>query len=87
MPKLAKNVAKDNIEHLNRVLKLDGAMTFQKVLLDNALSHHALAFVAKQAGVRRETIWRYRSGEVRAPFETLVKIVGVIGAKLVIVTD
>jgi DNA-binding phage protein len=87
MPRLANNATKDHIEHLNRVLELDGAMTFQKVLLDKALSHHALAFVAKHAGVRRETIWRYRSGEVRAPFETLVKIVGVIGARLVVIAD
>jgi hypothetical protein len=34
------------VDQLNRVLKLDGALIFQKVLLDNVLSRHPLALVA-----------------------------------------
>ena len=82
----SKDAPADTVQHLNRVLKLDGPMSFQRVVLDNALSRHSLAFVAKRAGVRRETIWRYKTG-VRAPFETLVKIVGTLGASLVVAED
>jgi DNA-binding phage protein len=62
-------------------------MTFQMMLMDIACSRHEMALVAKQAEVRRETLWRYRTGAARAPFETLVKILAVIGAELVIVAD
>jgi DNA-binding phage protein len=75
------------VDQLNRVLKLDGALIFQKVLLDNVLSRHPLALVARRVGVRRETIWRYKTGQVRAPFDVLVKIAGVIDARIVLVTD
>ena len=88
MPKPAtRNASRITIERLNSVLKLDDPMTFQKVLLDCALSHHAVTSLAKQIGVRRETIWRYRTGDAQAPFGTIVKIIAVMGAKLVIVRD
>jgi DNA-binding phage protein len=74
-------------KRLNKVLRSDDPMTFQKVLLDLVLGHHGVAEVSRQAGVRRETIWRYRTGAAQAPFETLVKIIALIGAKLVIVAD
>jgi DNA-binding phage protein len=87
MSKLNKNAPINILDHLNRVLNRDDPMTFQKVLLDIAHSHHGLALVAKQVGVSRETIWRYRTGYSPAPFEILVKIIAMIGAKLVIVAD
>jgi DNA-binding phage protein len=87
MPKVAKNAQDNMVEHLNRVLALDGPMTFQKVLLNYACSRHELTRVAEQAGARRESIWRYRTGETAAPLETLVKIIAVVGAKLVIISD
>jgi hypothetical protein len=37
-------------------------MTFQKVHLGYARGRYELALVAEQAGVRRETIWRYETG-------------------------
>jgi DNA-binding phage protein len=46
-----------------------------------------MTLVAERAGVRRETIWRYETGETAAPFETLVKIIAAVGAKLIIVSD
>jgi DNA-binding phage protein len=87
MSRLNKNAPNNILDHLNRVLNRDDPMTFQKVLLDIAHNHHGLALVAKQVGVRRETIWRYRTGDSPAPFEILVKIIAMIGAKLVIVAD
>jgi predicted transcriptional regulator len=75
------------VEHLNRVLALNDPMNFQKVLLSYARGRHELALVAEQAGVRRETIWRYETGVATAPLEVLVKIIAAIGAKLVIVAD
>ena len=74
------------LDHLNRVMKLDDPMTFQKVLLDIAHGQHGPMVIAKQAGVRRETIWKYKNGIAPMPFETLVKIIAMIGAKLVIVS-
>jgi DNA-binding phage protein len=87
VPKLTKKTPDKVVEHLNRVLSSNDALTFQKVLLDFVHGHYDLAQVAKQAGVRRETIWRYRTGAAQAPFETLVKIIALIGAKFVIVAD
>jgi DNA-binding phage protein len=87
MSDLIENPRDHTIAHLNRILKLDGPVTFQKVLFDIALSHQSLASVAEQVGVRRETVWRYKTGACRAPFETLVKLIGVIGAKFVIVHE
>jgi probable addiction module antidote protein len=90
MPKLAKNAPKypdtpnSIVAHLSRVLERDDPMTFQKVLLDIAFNH-GLASVAEQAEVRRETLWRYKTGTVRAPFDTLVKIMAAVGIKLVVV--
>jgi probable addiction module antidote protein len=90
MPKLAKNAPQYRgapnsiVAHLSRVLERDDPMTFQKVLLDIAYSHGP-ASIAEKVGVRRETLWRYKTGIVRAPFETLVKIMAAIGAKLVVV--
>jgi len=75
------------VEHLNRVLALDDPMSFQKTLLSYARGRHELALVAEQAGVRRETIWRYETGATAAPLEVLVKIIAAIGAKLVIIPD
>jgi DNA-binding phage protein len=86
MPKI-KTTSNDIVAHLNKVLKLDGPMTFQIMLLQIACSHHEMALVAKQAEVRRETLWRYRTGAARAPFETLIKILALIDSKLVIVAD
>jgi DNA-binding phage protein len=40
--------------------------------------------IAEQVGVRRETLWRYKTGAVRAPFKTLVKIMAAVGVKLVV---
>ncbi len=59
-------------------------MAFQKELLEIAYSHGHVS-IAEQVGVRRETLWRYKAGTVRAPFETLVKIMAAVGAKLVVV--
>src|ERR1700737_267720 len=84
MPEVIKNGPNNVIERLNMIMKLEGPMTFQKVLLNIAHSQHGLAFIAEQAGVRRETIWRYKTGAARAPFETLVKIIALIGGELVI---
>jgi DNA-binding phage protein len=77
----------DIAAHLNRVLALDGSLTFQIMLLQTACSRHEVALVAQHAEVRRETLWRYRNGAARAPFETLIKVLPLIGAKLVIVAD
>jgi predicted transcriptional regulator len=68
-------------------LALDDPKNFQKVLFAYARSRHELALVAEQAGVRRETIWRYETGAATAPVEVLVKIIAAIGAKLVIIPD
>jgi DNA-binding phage protein len=87
MPEINENARNGVIEHLNRVLALDDAMTFQKLLLSYARSRDELTRIAEQVGVRRETIWRYETGAATAPFEVLVKIIAVIGAKLVIIPD
>jgi DNA-binding phage protein len=87
MAKLTKNPPNNMIEHLNEVLSLDDPITFQRVLLDYARGRHELASIAEQAGVRRETIWRYETGATAAPFETVIKIIVAIGAKLIIVPD
>jgi len=87
MDTLTKNAQNNMIEHLNKVLSLDDPMTFQKVLLDYARGRHELTLVAERAGVRRETIWRYETGQTAAPLEILVKIIGAVGAKLIIVSD
>jgi DNA-binding phage protein len=87
MPEINENARNNIIEHLNRVLALDDVMTFQKLLLSYARSRDELTRIAEQVGVRRETIWRYETGVVTAPFEVLVKIIAVIGAKLVIIPD
>ena len=87
MPKITKNAPNNMVEHLNRVLALDDTIAFQKVLLSYARSRHASALVAEQAGVRRETIWKYETGASTAPLEVLVKIIAAIGAKLVIIPD
>jgi predicted transcriptional regulator len=68
-------------------LALDDPLAFQKVLLGYARSRHAQALIAEQAGVRRETIWKYETGAATAPLEVLVKIIAAIGAKLVIIPD
>ena len=75
------------VEHLNRVLARNDPITFQKVLLGYARGRHELALVAEQAGVRRETIWRYETGAATAPLEVLAKIIAAIGVKLVIISD
>jgi predicted transcriptional regulator len=75
------------VEHLNKVLALDDPMTFHKVLLGYARSRHDLTLLAEQAGVRRESIWRYETGAATAPLEVLVKLIAAIGAKLVIIAD
>jgi hypothetical protein len=62
MPKITENARHTMVEHLNRVLALNDPMAFQKVLLGYARGHDKLALVAEQAGVRRETIWRYETG-------------------------
>jgi DNA-binding phage protein len=72
------------IEHLNRILTV---MTFQNVLFDIALSHRPLESIAEQVGIRRETIWRYKTGTHRAPFKILLRIMGVIGAKFIVVSE
>jgi DNA-binding phage protein len=82
-----KNTSNDIVAHLNKVLNLENPMTFQMMVLEIACSRHEIAFVAKQAGVRPETLWRYRTGAARTPFETLIKILAMIGAKLLIVAD
>jgi DNA-binding phage protein len=82
-----KNTSNDVVAHLDKVLNLENPMTFQMMVLEIACSRYEMAFVAKQAGVRRETLWRYRTGAVRAPFEALIKILAVIGAKVLIVAD
>jgi DNA-binding phage protein len=87
MPEINENARKNTIEHLNRVLALDDAMTFQKLLLNYARSRDELTRIAEQVGVRRETIWRYETGAAAAPFEVLIKIIAVIGAKLTIIPD
>jgi DNA-binding phage protein len=87
MSKITKNAQNNMVEHLNRVLVVNDPMTFQKVLLGYARGRHELALVAEQAGVRRETIWRYETGAAKAPLEVLVKIIAAIGAKLVIIPD
>ena len=87
MPKITKNTRNNMVEHLNRVLALNDPITFQKVLLGYARGRHELALVAEQAGVRRETIWRYETGAATAPLEVLVKIIAGIGAKFVIMVD
>jgi DNA-binding phage protein len=75
----------DVFAHLNRVLSLHDPMTFQKTLLEFVHGELGLKQIANRTGVRRETVWRYRTGAVRAPFGTIVKIVALLGAKVVIV--
>jgi DNA-binding phage protein len=87
MPKSARQPSANIVENLNRLLQLDDPMSFQKLLMDIALSTHGLESIAEHAGVRRQTVWRYRSGANQARFETLVKIIALIGGKLVIVAD
>jgi DNA-binding phage protein len=87
MSKLTDITPNNVVEHLNRVLSSDDPITFQKVLLDIVHGRYGAEQVAKQAGVRRETIWRYRSGESEAPFGTLAKIIPLVAAKFVIVAD
>jgi DNA-binding phage protein len=77
----------DLIAHLNRVLSLQDPMTFQKTLLEFAHGHFELKQIANLTGARRETVWRYRTGAARAPFGTIVKIVALLGAKVVIVAN
>ena len=87
MPKLTedRDRSKNIAMHLSAILQRDDPLTFQKVLLDIACSHHELSSLVEQVGVRRETLWRYKTGAARAPFETLVKIMAVVGVKLVVV--
>jgi DNA-binding phage protein len=85
MIKFEKKSPTNVVGHLNDVLRLDDPMTFQKVLLDLVLGQHELAEVSKRAGVRRETIWRYRAGTAHAPFGTLIKIIALLEARLVII--
>ena len=87
MPKITKNAPNNMLEHLNSVLARADTITFQKVLLSYARSRHEQGLVAEQAGVRRETIWKYETGAATAPLEVLVKIIATIGAKLVIIPD
>jgi DNA-binding phage protein len=75
------------IEHLNRILTVADPMTFQRVLFDIALSPQPLESITEQVGIRRETIWRYKTGTHRAPFKILVKVMGVIGAKFIVVSE
>src|ERR1700680_314305 len=89
MPKLAKKTLKypdtpnSIVARLSRAWERDNdPMAFQKVLLDIAYSQGHVS-IAEQVGVRRETLWRYKTGAVRAPFKTLVKIMAAVGVKLV----
>jgi DNA-binding phage protein len=86
---MAKHTKSQNdlIDHLNNVLIVGDSIAFQKLLLHYACGRHGVALVAEQAGVRRETIWRYGKGEVAAPLETLVKIIAAVGAKIIVVAD
>jgi probable addiction module antidote protein len=91
MPKLAKNAPKYPDTPDSIIARLSGAwerdddpMAFQKELLEIAYSHGHVS-IAEQVGVRRETLWRYKTGTARAPFETLIKIMAAVGAKLVVV--
>ena len=52
---------------------------------DTDARSHGHVSTAEQVGVRRETLRRYKAGTVLAPFETLVKIMAAVGAKLVVV--
>ena len=90
MPKLAKKTLKypdtpnSIVARLSRAWERDNdPMAFQKVLLDIAYSQGHVS-IAEQVGVRRETLWRYKTGAVRAPFKTLVKIMAAVGVKLVV---
>ncbi len=73
------------LSHLTAVLERDGPMTFQMMLLDVAHSQIGLSTAAEILGVQRETLWSYNTGLSEAPFGMLVKIVALIGAKLVMV--
>ena len=91
MPKLAKNAPKypdtpdSIIARLSRAwARDDDTMAFQKELLEIAYSQGHVS-IAEQVGVRRETLWRYKTGTARAPLETLIKIMAAVGAKLVVV--
>jgi DNA-binding phage protein len=82
-----KNTSNDIVAHLDKALNLENPMAFQMMVLEIACSRHEMALVAQQAKVRRETLRRYRTGAARTPFETLIKILAVIGAKLLVVAD
>ncbi len=62
----------------------DEAMAFQKELLEIVYSKGHVS-IAEQVGVRRETLWRYKTGAARTPLETLVKIMAALGVKLAVV--
>jgi DNA-binding phage protein len=79
-----EQIPHDLIAHLNRVLSLHDPMTFQKTLLEFAHGHLELKQIANLTGARRETVWRYRTGAARAPFGTIVRIVALLGAKVII---
>jgi hypothetical protein len=62
-------------------------MSFQKLLLGIAYDYYGAASIAQCAGVRRETLWRYKTGAAKAPLEALDKIMGLLGAKLAVVPN
>ena len=81
-----KNMRAIAIAKLGKALENDVA-TFQQALLDIACNDpYVQVDVAEQTGIRRETLWRYKTG-TRASLATLLKIMAVVGAKLAVVPN
>jgi len=93
MSQVAKKVSKlqGNPDHfmaqLNTAIERHDTTLFQKTLLKVACAQHGPTFVAQHAGIRRETLWRNKAGAGEAPLKTLIKILSLVGAKLVVVPD
>jgi DNA-binding phage protein len=87
MSQLAKTTPAIAVEYLNKILCSADPITVQKVLLNTVHGYFEAGEVAERIGVRRETIWRYRTGIAKAPFGVIVKLIGLLGAKVVIVAE
>jgi DNA-binding phage protein len=87
MSQLAKTAPGTAVEYLNRILCSADPITFQKVLLNIVHGYFEEGEVAERVGVRRETIWRYRTGITKAPFGVIMQLIGLLGAKVVIVAE
>jgi probable addiction module antidote protein len=76
------SVSSGAVEDLNIALSQENVANFQEILVRLASSVEGITALAENTGIRRETLWRYGSGETEAQLKNILKILSAIGLRL-----